>query len=72
MGRFQNLVKPILISETSPAGPPTARHHARPVGETEAVQRDGQSPSQAHHEGAGAQETRWDTECITDSAAPQG
>lgn len=41
-----------------PAGPAAAGHHARPTGETQAVQRDGQSPPQAHHEREGAQETR--------------
>lgn len=40
------------------AGPATACHHARPAGETQAVQRDGPSPPQTHHEGEGAQETR--------------
>lgn len=43
---------------STPAGPPTACHHARAVGETQAVQRDGPSPPQTHHEGEGAQETR--------------
>lgn len=47
------------------AGPSTACHHARPAGETQAVQRDGQSPPQTHHEGEGAQETRWAvTACV--------
>lgn len=53
-----HLLIAVLIYETSPAGPSAACHHARPVGETQAVQRDGQSPSQAYHEGEGAQETR--------------
>lgn len=60
-----NLVASLLTFWPAPAGPSTACHNARPAWETQAVQRDGQSSPQTHHEGERAQTTRyWFTACL--------